>query len=67
MEWSYHLKMETPIRAYIADSHTFLSQKTALFLIIATDGFSKFVMALQLCSYLVITPTILKFGSRVRN
>jgi len=32
--------------------------KTALFLIVVTDGFKKFETASQLCSYVGITPTI---------
>jgi len=41
--------------------------KTALFLIVATDGFSKFETASQLCSYVGITPTIRVSGSSVRG
>ena len=41
--------------------------KTALFLIVATDGFSKFETASQLCSYVGITPTIRESGSSVRG
>lgn len=41
--------------------------KTALFLIVATDGFSKFENAGQLCSYVGITPTIRESGSSVRG
>ncbi|WP_235015840.1 transposase [Aquimarina sp. AU58] len=39
--------------------------KTALFLIVATDGFKKFETASQLCSYVGITPTIRASGSSV--
>ena len=35
-----------------------IGQKTALFLIVVTDGFSKFETAGQLCSYVGITPMI---------
>ena len=35
-----------------------IGQKTALFLIVVTDGFSKLENAAQLCSYVGITPTI---------
>ena len=35
-----------------------IGQKTALFLIVVTDGFSKFGNAAQLCSYVGMTPTI---------
>jgi transposase len=41
--------------------------KTALFLIIITDGFKKFDNAKQLCSYVGITPTIRQSGSSVRG
>ena len=34
-----------------------IGQKTALFLIVVTDMFSKFETASQLCSYVGITPT----------
>lgn len=44
-----------------------LGVKTALFLIVATDGFSKFENAGQLCSYVGITPTIRQSGSSVRG
>jgi transposase len=41
--------------------------KTALFLVVITDGFSKFENASQLCSYVGITPTIRESGSSVRG
>ena len=41
--------------------------KTALFLIVVTDGFKKFQTASQLCSYVGITPTIRESGSSVRG
>lgn len=41
--------------------------KTALFLIVITDGFTKFETASQLCSYVGITPTIRESGSSVRG
>jgi transposase len=41
--------------------------KTALFLIVITDGFTKFENAKQLCSYVGITPTIRESGSSVRG
>ena len=44
-----------------------LGTKTALFLIVITDGFSKFEKASQLCSYVGITPTIRISGSSVRG
>ena len=44
-----------------------IGMKTALFLIIVTDGFKKFETASQLCSYVGITPTIRESGSSVRG
>lgn len=44
-----------------------IGMKTALFLIVVTDGFSKFETASQLCSYVGITPTIRESGSSVRG
>lgn len=41
--------------------------KTALFLIVATEGFQKFENARQLCSYVGTTPTIRQSGSSVRG
>jgi transposase len=41
--------------------------KTALFLIVVTDGFTKFETASQLCSYAGITPTIRESGSSIRG
>lgn len=41
--------------------------KTALFLIVVTDGFRKFENARQLCSYVGITPTIRESGSSIRG
>src|SRR6056297_2968819 len=44
-----------------------IGQKTALFLIVVTGGFSKFETASQLCSYVGITPTIRESRSSVRG
>ncbi|WP_281991572.1 transposase [Aquimarina aggregata] len=44
-----------------------IGQKTALFLIVVTDGFSKFETSAQLCSYVGITPTIRESSSSVRG
>jgi transposase len=41
--------------------------KTALFLIVLTDGFEKFETGSQLCSYAGITPTVRESGSSVRG
>lgn len=44
-----------------------LGLKTILFLIVITDGFTKFENASQLCSYAGITPTERRSGSSVRG
>ncbi|MDN3665757.1 IS110 family transposase [Algibacter miyuki] len=41
--------------------------KTALFLVVITDGFTKFETSSQLCSYVGITPTIRESGSSIRG
>ena len=41
--------------------------KTALFLIVVTDGFKKFEKSSQLCSYVGITPTVRESGTSVRG
>ncbi|WP_029034523.1 IS110 family transposase [Salinimicrobium terrae] len=44
-----------------------LGKKTAIMLIVLTDGFSNFENASQLCSYTGITPTLRQSGSSVRG
>lgn len=44
-----------------------IGMKTALFLIVITDGFKKFEKASQLCSYVGTTPRIRESGSSVRG
>jgi len=44
-----------------------IGPKTAVFLLVITDGFSKFDNASQLCSYAGITPVIRESGSSVRG
>lgn len=44
-----------------------IGPKTAVFLLVITDGFSKFDNASQLCSYAGITPIIRESGSSVRG
>jgi transposase len=44
-----------------------LGVKTALFLIVVTDGFTKFETSAQLCSYVEITATIRESGSSVKG
>lgn len=44
-----------------------MGAKTAIMLIVMTDGFNRFENAKQLCSYAGITPTIRESGSSVRG
>lgn len=44
-----------------------IGPKTAVFLLVVTDGFSRFESASQLCSYAGITPIIRESGSSVRG
>ncbi|WMI65074.1 IS110 family transposase [Aestuariibaculum sp. YM273] len=44
-----------------------MGMKTALFLIVVTEGFSRFNSASELCSYVGVTPTIRESGSSVRG
>ncbi|MBN4082973.1 IS110 family transposase [bacterium AH-315-A23] len=44
-----------------------MGSKTALLLIVLTDGFNRFENSKQLCSYAGITPTIRQSGSSVRG
>jgi transposase len=44
-----------------------MGMKTALMLIVLSDGFNRFENAKQLCSYAGITPTIRESGSSVRG
>lgn len=44
-----------------------IGRKTAIYLIVMTDGFRKFEKAKQLCSYAGITPIIRQSGSSIRG
>jgi transposase len=44
-----------------------IGQKTALLLLVFTDGFKRFNTASELCSYAEITPTIRESGSSVKG
>ena len=44
-----------------------MGDKTAIMLIVMTDGFNRFENSKQLCSYAGITPTIRHSGSSVRG
>lgn len=61
------VKQEQQQQLTLLQSIPGLGIKTALFLIVVTDGFKKFETASQLCSYVGITPTIRESGSSVRS
>lgn len=61
------VKMEQQQQLTLLTTVPGIGTKTALFLIVVTDGFSKFETAAQLCSYVGITPTIREAGSSVRG
>lgn len=61
------VKQEQQEQLSLLQSIPGIGVKTALFLIIITDGFTKFETASQLCSYVGITPTIRESGSSVRG
>lgn len=61
------VKQEQQVQLTLLQSIPGIGLKTALFLIIVTDGFKKFENAKQLCSYVGITPTIRESGSSVRG
>lgn len=61
------VKMEQQQQLTLLTTVPGIGTKTALFLIVITDGFSKFETAAQLCSYVGITPTIRESGSSVRG
>ena len=61
------VKKDQQIQLTLLKSIPGMGVKTALFLIVITDGFSKFENSKQLCSYAGITPTIRQSGSSVRG
>ena len=61
------VKQEQQAQLTLLTSIPGIGLKTALFLIVVTDGFEKFETASQLCSYVGITPTIRESGSSVRG
>lgn len=61
------VKQEQQAQLTLLKSIPGMGEKTALFLIVITDGFKKFESAKQLCSYVGITPTIRESGSSVRG
>lgn len=61
------VKQEQQSQLTLLKSIPGMGVKTALFLIVLTDGFKKFETSSQLCSYVGITPTIRQSGSSVRG
>jgi transposase len=61
------VQQERQVKLTLLTSIPGIGLKTALFMIVITDGFDKFQNAKQLCSYIGITPTIRESGSSVRG
>ena len=61
------VKQDQQVQLTLLQSVPGIGLKTALFLIVVTDGFKKFETASQLCSYVGITPKIRESGSSVRG
>ena len=61
------VKQDQQVHLTLLTSIPGISLKTALFMIVITDGFKKFENSKQLCSYAGITPTIRESGSSVRG
>ena len=61
------VKKEQQVQLTLLISIPGIGLKTALFMLIITDGFTKFESSKQLCSYVGITPTIRESGSSVRG
>ena len=61
------VKQEQQVQLTLLQSISGIGLKTALFLIVVTDGFNKFENSKQGCSYVGITPTIRESGSSVRG
>ena len=61
------VKQEQQVQLTLLTSIPGIGLKTALFMIVITDGFDKFENSKQLCSYVGITPTIRESGSSVRG
>ena len=59
------VKQEQQVQLTLLTSIPGIGFKTALFMIIITDGFDKFENAKQLCSYVGINPKIQESGSIV--
>lgn len=61
------VKMEYQHQLTLLQAIPGIGLKTALYLIVLTNGFDKFENSRQLCSYAGITPTIRQSGSSVRG
>jgi len=61
------VKQDQQVQLTLLTSIPGIGLKTALFMIVLTDGFDKFETAKQLCSYVGITPIIRESGSSVRG
>jgi transposase len=61
------VKQEQQVQLTLLTSILGIGLKTALFMIVITDGFDKFKNAKQLCNYEGITATIGDSGSSVRG
>jgi len=61
------VKQDQQVHLTLLTSIPGIGLKTALFMIVITDGFKKFENSKQLCSYAGITPTIRESGSSVRG
>ncbi|WP_275316974.1 IS110 family transposase [Tenacibaculum bernardetii] len=61
------VKQEQQVQLTLLTSIPGIGLKTALFMLVITDGFTKFENSKQLCSYVGITPIIRESGSSVRG
>ncbi|PKH50948.1 IS110 family transposase [Tenacibaculum sp. Bg11-29] len=61
------VKQEQQVQLSLLTSIPGIGLKTALFMIVITDGFTKFENSKQRCSYVGITPTIRESASSVRG
>ena len=62
-----NVKEEYPESLTLLQSIPGIGKKTALMLLVLTDGFSRFKTAKELCSYAGITPIIRQSGSSVKG
>lgn len=64
---SENVKMEYKREVTLLKSIPGVGEKTALMLLVFTDGFNRFGSASELCSYAGITPTVKESGSSVKG